>query len=42
MFQSVQSSTIRSLINRIRSKLHEPLIENVRGFGYTLKRYTPA
>lgn len=40
--ESVQSSTIRSLINRIRSKLHEPLIENVRGFGYTLKRYAPA
>lgn len=34
----VESSTIRSLVNRVRSKLKEDIIENVRGFGYLMKK----
>lgn len=33
-----EDSTIRSLVNRVRHKLKEDLIENVRGFGYIMKR----
>lgn len=34
----VEGSTIRSLVNRVRHKLKEELIENVRGFGYVMKK----
>lgn len=33
-----ESSTIRSLVNRVRVKLKEDLIQNIRGFGYIMKR----
>lgn len=33
-----EPSTIRSLVNRVRAKLKEELIHNVRGFGYVMKR----
>ena len=33
-----EDSTIRSLVNRVRNKLKEELIENVRGFGYLMRR----
>lgn len=33
-----EPSTIRSLVNRVRSKLKEELIDNVRGFGYVMKK----
>jgi len=36
--EDVENSTIRSLINRVRKKLKEDLLENIRGFGYTMKR----
>jgi len=36
--EEAEPSTIRSLVNRVRSKLKEELIENIRGFGYTMKR----
>lgn len=36
--EEVERSTIRSLVNRLRSKLHEELIGNVRGFGYIMNR----
>jgi DNA-binding response OmpR family regulator len=38
--ETVEHATIRSLVNRLRTKLKEPLIENVRGFGYILKPLT--
>jgi DNA-binding response OmpR family regulator len=34
----VEASTIRSLVNRLRAKLKEGLIENIRGFGYIMKK----
>jgi len=35
----VESSTIRSLVNRVRSKLKEKnILENIRGFGYVMKK----
>ena len=34
----VESSTIRSLVNRLRAKLKEELIQNIRGFGYVMKK----
>lgn len=33
-----EDATIRSLVNRVRHKLHEELIENMRGFGYIMNR----
>ena len=36
--EDIESSTIRSLINRVRKKLREDLLENIRGFGYIMKR----
>lgn len=36
--EEAEPSTIRSLVNRVRSKLKEDLIENVRGFGYIMKK----
>lgn len=36
--EEAEASTIRSLVNRVRSKLKEELIENIRGFGYTMKK----
>ena len=33
-----EDSTIRSLVNRVRHKLKEELVENIRGFGYMMKR----
>ncbi len=33
-----ESSTIRSLVNRVRQKFREDLIENIRGFGYIMKK----
>jgi DNA-binding response OmpR family regulator len=36
--EEAEPSTIRSLVNRVRSKLKEELIENIRGFGYTMRR----
>ncbi len=32
-----EDATIRSLVNRVRRKLQEELIENMRGFGYIMK-----
>lgn len=40
--EEAEPSTIRSLVNRVRSKLKEELIENIRGFGYTMKRLNHA
>ncbi|MBU0632364.1 response regulator transcription factor [bacterium] len=34
----VENSTIRSLVNRVRTKLKEDLIHNVRGFGYIMRK----
>jgi len=34
----VEKSTIRSLVNRLRTKLHDDLIQNIRGFGYIIKK----
>ena len=36
--EETESSTVRSLVNRLRSKLKEELIENIRGFGYMMKK----
>lgn len=36
--EDAEDSTIRSLVNRVRHKLHEELIQNVRGFGYLMKK----
>lgn len=36
--EEAEASTIRSLVNRVRNKLKEELIENVRGFGYIMKK----
>jgi DNA-binding response OmpR family regulator len=36
--EDVEDSTIRSLVNRVRNKLKEDLLENIRGFGYLMKR----
>lgn len=36
--EETESSTVRSLVNRVRSKLKEELIENIRGFGYVMKK----
>lgn len=36
--EEAEPSTIRSLVNRVKQKLKEELIENVRGFGYMMKR----
>ena len=33
-----EDATIRSLVNRVRHKLKEELIENIRGIGYVMKR----
>ncbi len=38
-FDDRSNSTVRSLINRLRCKLKDDVIETVRGFGYTLKSY---
>lgn len=36
--EEVEPSTIRSLVNRIRSKLKEEIIQNIRGFGYIISK----
>jgi DNA-binding response OmpR family regulator len=36
--EDAEASTIRSLVNRVRAKLKEDLIQNIRGFGYIMKR----
>lgn len=36
--EDAESSTIRSLVNRVRHKLKEDIIHNIRGFGYIMKR----
>jgi DNA-binding response OmpR family regulator len=36
--EEVESSTIRSLVNRVRSKLKEDIVQNIRGFGYIMSR----
>ena len=36
--EDTESSTVRSLVNRVRQKLKEELIENIRGFGYLMKK----
>ena len=36
--EETEPSTVRSLVNRLRKKLKEELIENVRGFGYLMKK----
>lgn len=36
--EDTEDSTIRSLVNRVRNKLKENLLENIRGFGYLMKR----
>lgn len=38
--EEAEPSTIRSLVNRLRHKLKEELIENMRGFGYIMKKGT--
>jgi len=40
--EEAESSTIRSLVNRVRHKLKEELIHNIRGFGYIMKRLDSA
>ena len=35
---NIEEATVRSLVNRVRKKLKEELIENVRGFGYIMKK----
>lgn len=35
--EEIETATVRSLINRIRKRLKEPLIENVRGLGYVMR-----
>lgn len=36
--EDTKDSTIRSLVNRVNSKLKEELIQNIRGFGYLLTK----
>lgn len=36
--EETEDSTIRSLVNRVRNKLKEDLLENIRGFGYLMKK----
>ncbi len=36
--EEAESSTIRSLVNRVRMKLNEDLIQNIRGFGYIMAK----
>ena len=36
--EEVEASTIRSLVNRVRAKLKEELIHNMRGFGYIMSK----
>lgn len=36
--EPTELSTVRSLVNRLRAKLQEDLIENVRGFGYIMNK----
>ncbi|MFA6191167.1 MAG: response regulator transcription factor [Sulfurimonas sp.] len=36
--EEVEASTIRSLVNRVRTKLKEDLLQNIRGFGYVMTR----
>lgn len=36
-----KDSTIRSLVNRVNSKLKEELIQNIRGFGYLMAKLNP-
>lgn len=36
--EEAESSTIRSLVNRVRMKLNEDLIQNIRGFGYIMSK----
>ena len=36
--EETEASTVRSLVNRLRNKLKEELIENIRGFGYVMKK----
>lgn len=36
--EETEASTIRSLVNRVRAKLKENLIQNIRGFGYMMTR----
>ena len=36
--EEVESSTIRSLVNRVRNKLKEDILQNIRGFGYVMAR----
>lgn len=36
--EDTEASTIRSLVNRVRHRLKEELIVNIRGFGYMMKR----
>lgn len=36
--EDVEASTIRSLVNRVRTKLKEELLQNIRGFGYIMIR----
>jgi DNA-binding response OmpR family regulator len=36
--EETESSTIRSLVNRVRMKLKENLIQNIRGFGYIMTK----
>lgn len=40
--EDVESSTIRSLVNRVRHKLKEDMIHTIRGFGYIMKRIDSA
>lgn len=36
--EETEASTVRSLVNRLRKKLKEDLIENIRGFGYMMNK----
>jgi DNA-binding response OmpR family regulator len=36
--EDVEASTIRSLVNRVRTKLKEDLLQNIRGFGYIMTK----
>ena len=40
--EEVEASTIRSLVNRVRTKLKEELLQNIRGFGYVMTRIAVA
>ena len=40
--EDVQASTIRSLVNRVRIKLKEDLLQNIRGFGYMMTKMETA